>query len=291
MKSVRRTAAAQELYDRVAQDSADLVIRAYSSSFGMASQLLSRPVRVPVRNVYALVRIADEIVDNPDAGLDSRQRAQALQALQEDVHRSSTTGYSANPVVHAFAGTARSYGIDATLTDPFFASMARDLDPAPHTADSIARYIHGSAEVVGLMCLRIFVAHDRDGTSCYEELAPGARSLGAAFQKVNFLRDLAEDTDTLQRGYFPGIDPSDFTDFDRDRILNDIESDLVTAQEAISRLPSSSRPAVQAAHDMFAELAARLRTTPADRIRRERVRVPGRVKLRIAANALRKERR
>lgn len=212
-----------------------------------------------------------------------------LHALLADVRQSLVTGYSANLIVHAFALTARACDIGDDLIDPFFASMARDLDPAPHTLESIDRYVYGSAEVVGLMCLRVFLATEADRSARYDELAPGARRLGAAFQNINFLRDLAQDTDTLDRGYFPGVDLDNFTDADRNRILNDINADLAAAQNAIDHLPQSSRRAVQAAHDMFAELGVRLRATPAEQIRRERVRVPGHVKLRIAGNAVRQD--
>jgi phytoene/squalene synthetase len=208
-----------------------------------------------------------------------------LAALHEDTRHALVHGYSANLVVHAFARTAQERGIGAELVDPFFASMQMDLDTRVHTPESFDRYVYGSAEVVGLMCLRVFLADDRPEQ--YDALAPGARRLGAAFQKLNFLRDLAEDHDTLQRSYFPGLDVDRFDDADRDRILDDVEDDLDAAGAVIPALPASSRRAVRAAHSTFAELAARLRTTPATEIRRTRVRVPDTVKLRLAASALR----
>jgi len=275
------------LYDAVAATSAALVIRHYSTSFGMASLLLAEPVRTGVRTIYALVRIADEIVDTADPALGHESRARMLGWLQEDVRHALRTGYSANLVVHAFARTASGCGIHDELIDPFFESMAMDLHPSAHTQESFDRYVYGSAEVVGLMCLRVFLAGDRsaDGTGDFERLAPGARRLGAAFQKVNFLRDLAEDHDTLGRRYFPGLDLDRFCDADRDRILDDIAADLDAAAAVIPELPPSSRRAVQVAHATFAELAARLRETPAAQIRRSRVRVPDPVKLRLVAGA------
>src|SRR5699024_3386184 len=132
----------------------------------------------------------------------------------------------------------------------------------------LATYVYGSAEVVGLMCLRVFVGGDR---SAYDELAPGARRLGAAFQKVNFLRDLHADQSLLGRAYFPGVDLSTFTDRERDLLLDDIDADLDAAAVAVRRLPVSSRTAVHAAHGLFQELSTRLRATPASRIARERV--------------------
>jgi phytoene/squalene synthetase len=272
---------ASSLYDQVAEGSAAAVIRHYSSSFGLATLLLAEPVRTHIRNCYALVRIADEIVDNPDSGLERESRARMLAWLHEDVHQALRTGHSANLVVHAFARTAVACGIEKELIDPFFASMGMDLEHTVHTDESFDRYVYGSAEVVGLMCLRVFLAVDKTGD--YERLAPGARRLGAAFQKLNFLRDLAEDHDTLSRCYFPGIDVDRLSDADRDRILDDIAGDLDAAAAVIPALPASSRRAVQTAHATFAELAGRLRHTPATEIRHTRVRVPTPMKLRLAA--------
>ncbi|MGN6783141.1 MAG: phytoene/squalene synthase family protein [Marmoricola sp.] len=278
------------VYDAVCERSAALVIQRYSSSFGLASRLLGRSVRAEVCNVYALVRIADEIVDNPDVRVDTAARACMLKALHDDVRAALLSGYSPNVVVHAFAGTARRCGITGDLIDPFFASMTMDLHPHEHTAESLERYVYGSAEVVGLMCLRVFLAADPGSDAHreaeYERLAPGARRLGAAFQKLNFLRDLAEDHDVLGRRYFPGLVVDRFCDADRDRILADIQADLIAAAAVIPALPASSRRAVLAAHATFAELAARLGRTPAAQIRRGRVRVPDPVKARVVAGAL-----
>ncbi|WGL52603.1 squalene/phytoene synthase family protein [Nocardioides sp. BP30] len=278
---------ASMLYDDVSESSAAVVIRRYSSSFGLASRLLDRPVRTRVRNIYALVRVADEIVDNPDRTLGRDSRDRMLTGLQQDALQALQTGYSANLVVHAFARTAVACGIGADLVDPFFASMRMDLDTRTHTPDSFARYVYGSAEVVGLMCLHAFLLERPAGerASAYDRLAPGARRLGAAFQKLNFLRDLAEDHDDLSRCYFPGLEVERFDDAARDRILDDIDSDLAAAAGVIRDLPASSRRAVRAAHATFDELARRLRATPATQIRRQRVRVPSPVKLRIAARA------
>ncbi len=279
---------ARRLYDSVSEQSAAGVIRAFSSSFGLASRLLAEPVRTEVRNVYALVRVADEIVDSPGPSLGREPRAKMLTWLHDDVRHAVEHGYSANLVVHAFAGTAIRCGIGAELIDPFFASMAMDLTETGHDPESFDRYVYGSAEVVGLMCLRVFLAGDgtADRSGDYERLVTGARRLGAAFQKLNFLRDLAEDHDTLGRCYFPDLDIERFNNADRDRILDDIAADLAAAAEVIPALPPSSRRAVRAAHATFAALATRLRDTPATEIRRTRVRVPDPVKLRVVAGAL-----
>lgn len=278
----------RNLYDAVSETSASVVIRRYSSSFGLASLLLARPVRTRVSNIYALVRVADEIVDNPDPGLGRAPRARMLDWLQADVAQALETGYSGNLVVHAFARTATDCRIDAGLIDPFFSSMRTDLDETEHTRESFDRYVYGSAEVVGLMCLRAFLAEHSpaDGDRAYDRLSPGARRLGAAFQKLNFLRDLAEDHDDLHRCYFPGLDVDHFCDAERDEILDEIDADLAAAAAVIPHLPSGSRRAVAAAHATFAELASRIRVTPAEEIRRSRVRVPDPVKVRLLAGAL-----
>lgn len=285
-----RRRAGHTLYDSVSEKSAALVIRRYSSSFGLASLLLAQPVRTQVRNAYALVRVADEIVDNPDPALPRDARATMLDWLEDDVRHALRTGYSANLVVHAFARTAQAVGIQDEVIAPFFSSMRMDLDTTVHTQESFERYVYGSAEVVGLMCLRAFLAAPDaapDRGAQYDALAPGARHLGAAFQKLNFVRDLADDHDVLRRDYFPGLEVDAFCEADRDRVLDDIDADLAAAALVVPRLPASSRRAVRAAHGTFAELGARLRATPAADIRRTRVRVPTAVKLRIAAGAVR----
>jgi phytoene/squalene synthetase len=187
--------------------------------------------------------------------------------------------------VHAFVTTARTCGFGTDLVSPFFESMRTDLHRTAFDQESFDRYVYGSAEVVGLMCLRAFL-RDESASAGYDELAPGARRLGAAFQKVNFLRDLREDHDVLGRTYFPGLVVADFDDRRRDDILRDIDADLEAAAAVIPRLPASSRRAVAAAHGLFSELSCRLAHTPAERIRRQRVRVPTPVKARIVARAV-----
>lgn len=273
------------LYDQAAQESAAVVIRRYSTSFGWAARLLAPAVRRHVRNIYALVRVADEVVDGP---FPAEHRAGALDTLEREVRAALADGCSTNLVVHAFALTARQSGIDLTLVEPFFASMRADLDTAAHTAQSFETYVYGSAEVVGLMCLRVFLLDVAPGRRerAWERLSPGARRLGAAFQKVNFLRDLAADYDDLGRSYFPGVAVEDLTDAHRDALLDDIDADLHAAAVVIPALPRSSRRAVRAAHDLFAELSRVLRETPAQELRNRRVRVSGPRKFKVLASGL-----
>ena len=273
----------------MAEQTAGLVIRRYSTSFGMASRLLGRAVRQPVENIYALVRVADEIVDGgaEEAGLSREVAARLLNELERDTERAMAEGYSANLVVHAFAGTARDAGFGPELTAPFFESMRTDLSATEHDEQSFARYVYGSAEVVGLMCLRVFVRDaERPPTGQdLEVLETGARALGSAFQKVNFLRDLAADTEALGRSYFPGIDSTALSEADKVRLLDDIDAELELAARTLPLLPPSSRRAVALAQRLFAELSRRIRATPAADLVHTRVRVPNPIKLRIALGA------
>ncbi|MGV8876844.1 MAG: phytoene/squalene synthase family protein [Rhodoglobus sp.] len=274
------------LYDRVAEDAASIVIRSYSTSFSAASRLLGVSVRQHVENIYALVRIADEIVDGSaeEAGLDVMATTRQLNELERETAQAMEQGFSANLIVHAFALTAREVGFSAELTAPFFESMRMDLSQKEHDQSSFERYIYGSAEVVGLMCLRAFLDGHETSDQQRAALEHGARALGAAFQKVNFLRDLADDFETLGRSYFPGIEVATFTEEDKIRLLDDLDSDLRDAAIG-SELPSSSRKAVALAHSLFAQLSKRIRATPANELVRTRVRVPNAVKLRLAAAA------
>ncbi|HIZ35235.1 MAG TPA: squalene/phytoene synthase family protein [Candidatus Ruania gallistercoris] len=266
--------ATDPLYDRVAQRSAGAVITGYSTSFAWACRLLAEPVRTQVRSIYALVRVADELVDGPAAAA-TEHAADLLDELEEQTLDAVRSGHSTNLVTHAFALTARSVGIGPELITPFFASMRTDLRTTGHDQRSFDEYVYGSAEVVGLMCLRAFLAAPDAATApSYDALSPGARSLGAAFQKVNFLRDLGADLDLRGRSYFPGLDVDRLTPEQRDALVDDIDADLARAQRAIAGLPRSSRRAVTAAHRIFAALSHRLRALPPGELRRTRVRVP-----------------
>lgn len=268
------------LYTRTARASSARVIRAYSTSFGLASRLLPTGMRGRIADVYALVRVADEIVDGPasEAGIDLAARRQVLDALEAETLTAMRTGFSANLVVHAFAVTAREVGITPALVVPFFSSMRTDLEPPAQFDDAAyRRYIHGSAEVVGLMCLRVFV----QGAPSDARAEEGARRLGAAFQKVNFLRDLADDCDRLGRSYLPGVDPDHFTDADKDAVVAEIAADLEAARLAIDHLPGGARRATAAAAGLFSALNDRLAAADATQVRSRRISVSTAVKARI----------
>lgn len=281
---MRRTGLA--LYDATARSSASVVIREYSTSFAWASRLFDADVREHIADIYALVRVADELVDGPaeHAGVDEATRAVLLDALEAETEQALRVGYSTNLVVHAFASTAREHGIGTDLSRPFFSSMRRDLTASSLGAAELDDYIHGSAEVVGLMCLAVFEAGARREPAERRRLEDGARRLGAAFQKVNFLRDLAEDRDERGRTYFAGTE-REFTETAKAEIIASIRDDLRVADGALPLLAPRCRAGVWAARAMFGELADRLESTPAALLTRSRVRVPNPVKATIFVRA------
>lgn len=265
-----------ELYTKAAEETASGVIRLYSTSFGLASKLLEPASRRHIENIYSLVRLADEVVDGvaEEAGVDHAEARVLLDRLESDTERALETGYSTNLIVHAFAHTARTIGIDRELTKPFFASMRADLTQTEHDQESFAHYVYGSAEVVGLMCLKAFLHGRPVSNSDQETMYRGARALGAAFQKVNFLRDLAVDFEALGRSYFPGVTPQSLDEPTKNRLLDDIDADLALSARALPLLPSRSRRAVALAHALFEELAQQIRRTPAEQLIYQRASVP-----------------
>lgn len=283
---MRTATTGQVLYDTTAMRASALVLRAYSTSFGLGTRLLPPRTRADIRAVYALVRLADEVVDTyrgPDAGAE-------LDELEEQVARALRTGYSTNVVVHAFARTARRTGIGHAEIDPFFASMRADLTVRTHDRESYERYVYGSAEVVGVMCLRAFLDGERRPGDPPVEPAPeavaGARALGAAFQKINFLRDLAADSGDLGRAYLPGVDPAHLTHADVRSVLAEIGADLARARAALPLLPTRARCAVAATTALYDRLLRDLAATPVETLQVRRVRVPGPVKAAVVARAV-----
>ena len=254
-----------DLYTQASYDVSRLITQRYSTSFGLSIRLFEASLRPHIYAIYGLVRIADEIVDTyagPDrlAILDSFQ-AQTMEAL--------ATGYSTNPVVHAFVQTATQFAIDDTLIAPFFDSMRMDITPQLFDQQLYDRYIYGSAEVVGLMCLKVFTGDE----NLYRRLEKGASKLGAAYQKVNFLRDIAADAGDLDRWYFPLSSFKDFDEKTKAIIVRDIEKDLVAADRAITKLPDSSRKAVRLSYLYYSRLLAKIKQTPAAQLQQERIRV------------------
>ena len=273
--------AGPSLYDRCAQDAAAAVIATYSTSFALACRLLGPRVRTHVRSIYALVRIADEVVDGAAdrGGLPPQTQRLLLDELEAETLTAMARGFSTNLIVHAFALAARECGIGHELVRPFFSSMRTDLTRTRHDDASHDDYVYGSAEVVGLMCLQVFVNAGRsEAITPAPALVDGARRLGAAFQDVNFLRDRADDETRLGRDYL-GVQAGRH---DRSAVLDRIDADLDAAATVIPDLPADCRRAVTTAHGLFAELARRLREDDST----TRVSVPSSVKASIAARAL-----
>ncbi|TGO03865.1 phytoene/squalene synthase family protein [Serinibacter arcticus] len=297
-------AAALARYTRVAQQSAARVIASYSTSFGVATRLLAPRCRTSIASVYALVRVADEVVDGVGsaAGLTLEEQLTALRALEAEVDGAVASGFSTNLVVHAFAVAARASGIDATQTRPFFASMEMDLDPRDLDPAEQEAYVYGSAEVVGLMCLQVFLAGRTPHADELEVMTASARALGAAFQNVNFLRDLADDA-ARGRGYLPGetagreasassatATPATVVDEATKRLWVDrVDTDVRIAKRGIALLPRDCRAGVAAACALFEELNRRIAATPADQLARRRISVPAPVKARLVAAVVLKE--
>jgi len=277
-----------ELYTRVAEETSAAVIRRYSTSFGLASQLLDPRMRTHIRNFYALVRLADEIVDGvaSEAGVEEAEAGQMLDALEADTARALEVGYSTNLIVHAFAHSARKVGVGMELMAPFFRSMRMDLSETTHTPESFAEYVYGSAEVVGLMCLEAFLENQVVTPENKETMVRGARALGAAFQKVNFLRDLGADVQALGRSYFPNVVVEALDESTKHGLLNDIDADLALSAAALPLLPPGPRRAVGLAHALFEGLAKRLRNTPAGVLQTTRISVPNLSKVLLAARVL-----
>jgi phytoene/squalene synthetase len=268
-----------DLYDKVAYENSRHLTLNYSTSFGMSSRFFSKQIQPHIYAVYGLVRIADEIVDTykgPDAEA-------LLDDLEKTTYVTLKNGYSTNPIVHAFGLTARRYGIGTQLIKPFFESMRMDLHPQDYSPKNYQKYIYGSAEVVGLMCLRVFC----DGNNKqYESLREGASALGAAYQKVNFLRDMAADYKELGRLYFPGSTFETFGEKEKQIIIKDIKRDFEKALLALRRLPESSRKATMLSYVYYSEIFKKLETTPVETIKTSRIRIPNSKKFLLMAATL-----
>lgn len=255
-----------DLYTSVSYRLSKQLTLRYSSSFGISSRLFSQTIQPHIFAIYGLVRIADEIVDTY-RGADARA---ILDQLETDTYTAIQSGYSANPIIHSFALTAATFTISDDLIAPFFSSMRMDIPPGSYTPDDYQSYIHGSAEVVGLMCLRVFCGGDQ---TQYDALCLGASALGAAYQKVNFLRDLAADYTELGRVYFPDVTYNTFDDAAKKLIIDDIRADFNIADSAIDALPQSSRVAVRVSYRYYTQLLRRLERTPAKDIKSARIRI------------------
>lgn len=277
------------LYTEAAHRASAEVIYSYSTSFGAATKLLPKSLRHHIENIYAMVRVADEIVDGSaqQAALSAANLDPALEldAFEAETYRAMERGFSTNLILHSFAVTAREVGIAKDIVEPFFYSMRQDLTESEHDQESFERYVYGSAEVVGLMCLAAFVQGQSYTQEQKVQLVKGARALGSAFQKVNFLRDLAADFGRLGRSYFPGVNVNNFDEATKERLVQDIDNDLSISAQSLPLLPTSARVAVTAAQLLFAELNRKIGNTSAKDLINTRISVSNFKKLILVARA------
>ena len=244
-----------------------LITRKYSTSFSLGILAFQPSFRAPIYSIYGFVRYADEIVDT----FHDYDKALLLDEFRRDTYLALERGISLNPVLDAFVQTVRQYEIDTDLIDAFLESMAMDLRQVTYAQDSYETYIYGSAEVVGLMCLRVF-CYEQAGL--YEELQEGARALGAAFQKVNFLRDLKDDYQGRGRTYFPNLNLGVQLDsHSKKEIEKDIQQDFDQAYEAITRLPRGARIGVLTAYRFYKNLFRKIQQVSSEQILMERIRI------------------
>lgn len=263
----------QNLFDEISFRTSCLVTQSYSTSFSSAVRLLDRGIRPAIYSIYGFVRLADEIVDT----FHKYDKKELLQKFENDYYDAVRCGISLNPVLNAFQITVGKYGIPDDLIRAFLKSMKTDLVKQDHnTRDETAEYIYGSAEVVGLMCLRVFVLGDE---KLYNELEAPAKRLGSAFQKVNFLRDIKDDTNLLNRKYFHTVLESGFDEKVKKEITDDVDEEFRDALQGIKKLPSNSRRGVLVAFYYYKKLLVIIRKTPAEKLLKQRVRVPDFVKL------------
>jgi len=233
----------------------------------MGIRVFDRRFRPPIYAIYGFVRFADEIVDT----FHHTDKAKLLNRFREDTYQAIEEGISLNPVLHAFQETVHEYQIERELIDAFLDSMEMDLHFHTYEDKLYQKYIYGSAEVVGLMCLRVFCEGDE---AQYQSLKEPARALGSAFQKINFLRDMASDFDDRGRVYFPGVDFSNFTNEDKEQIEADIKKDFDHGLEGIMQLPKGVRFGVYLAYVYYTNLFKKIKSAPATRVKQERIRVP-----------------
>ena len=267
------------LFDNVSVECSKITTRAYSTSFTLGIYFLKRRLRNPIYSIYGFVRFADEIVDS----FHGYNKKYLLEKFKSDTYEAIEQRISLNPVLNSFQHIVHQYNIEKSLIKTFLASMEMDIEKKSYSKEKYEQYILGSAEVVGLMCLYVFTEGNK---KLYDELKPFAMKLGAAFQKVNFLRDIKADYQELERSYFPDIDLTKFSIHSKQQIESDIENDFKDALYGIKRLPSSSKGGVYLAYVYYKSLFNKIKRVPAERVLTERIRISNGGKLRLMANSM-----
>lgn len=256
------------LFDKVSYDCSKIVTQTYSTSFALATKMLGASIRPDIYNIYGFVRFADEIVDS----FHDYQREQLLNDFERSLEAAISDKISLNPILNSFQHTYHKYDIPYHLVASFMKSMRMDLTKSTYYSEKeYQEYIYGSADVVGLMCLMVFVKGDK---AKYEQLKDSAMSLGSAFQKVNFLRDLKADFEELHRSYFPNTNVNELDEESKKRIINEIKDDFQRSYPGIKQLPREAKLGVYTAYRYYNRLLGKLEKTPSSLIRKARIRVP-----------------
>jgi len=266
------------LFHELSEQCSKATTEKYSTSFSSAIKLLHHDLRTPVFNIYGFVRFADEIVDT----FHEYNKEELLVEFKRETYLAIERGISLNPILHSFQKTVKEYNISHDLIEAFFKSMEMDLSKTLYNSNGYKEYIYGSAEVVGLMCLYVFCEGNK---AMYEKLKPSAQSLGAAFQKVNFLRDVKADYEELNRTYFPGVDFKNFTPSMKKEIEEDIARDFSDAYEGIIQLPGKAKFGVYVAYKYYLSLFRKIKRTAPSNILEQRIRIPNYGKAYIVAKA------
>jgi len=266
------------LFHELSQQCSKATTEKYSTSFSSAIKLLHPELRIPIFNIYGFVRFADEIVDT----FHQFNKEELLVEFKRDTYQAIERGISLNPILHSFQLNVNKFRISHDLIEAFFKSMEMDLSLTTYNSNGYKEYIYGSAEVVGLMCLYVFCEGNNNR---YEQLRAGAQSLGAAFQKVNFLRDVKADYEQLSRTYFPEVDFNNFTTSMKQQIELDIAADFAAAYQAIIQLPVKARFGVYVAYKYYLSLFSKIKRTKPANIMEQRIRIPNYGKVLIVAKA------
>ena len=269
----------KELFDQISEECSKNVTKSYSTSFSLATKMLSNSIRQDIYNIYGFVRFADEIVDT----FHNYNKEELFKRFVTDLNHSIKEKISLNPILNSFQNTVHKYDIQKELIDSFLKSMKQDLKKKEYkNSKEYKDYIYGSADVVGLMCLKVFVSGNEVE---FKKLKPYAMALGSAFQKVNFLRDLNDDYQKLNRVYFPGVNYSSFDEKAKKKIMVDIESDFSKALEGIYLLPNNSKFGVYAAYKYYKRLLIKLKRSSYLKIKKKRIRVPNYQKVDVLARS------
>jgi len=268
----------KQLFDTTSIDCSKLVTKAYSTSFSMAVKMLAPSIRNGIYSIYGFVRFADEIVDS----FHNFDKAQLIAEFEADYYKAVKDGISLNPILNAFQLTVKEYNIDDELIQAFLHSMKQDLHKNAYTKDEINSYIYGSADVVGLMCLKVFV---KGNDTKFDALKESAKRLGSAFQKVNFLRDLKDDLEVLERSYFPEVNMANLDATSKQLIIEEIEEDFRQAYIGIKQLPKEAKFGVYTAYIYYRRLLNKLKNTPSNEIMNTRIRVSNPRKMSLLAKS------